>query len=119
MALNYNRSVTSKNISKSIRLSEEVYAYIDGYQGEGFNQKFDNIILDAMLSEQHRKAKLEVLDRQIADKERQLRELSADYEVYSNIRRQATYLEKTVSELADRSKRHVSQKNSQAPAAAD
>jgi len=111
--------MSSSSISKSIRLTEEIYSYIDSYQGEGFNQKFKNIILDAMLSEQHRKAKLEVLDRQIANKERQLRELSADYEVYSNIRRQATYLEKTVSELADRSKRHVSPKDSQAPAAAD
>jgi len=111
--------MSSKSISKSIRLTEEVYTYIDGYQGDGFNQRFENIILDAMLSEQRRKAQLEVLNRQIADKERQLRELSADYVVYSNILRQAVYLEKTFVELADRSKRHVSQKDSQVPAAAD
>lgn len=36
----------AKNIAKSIRLSEEVYAYIDGYRGNGFNEKFENIILD-------------------------------------------------------------------------
>lgn len=107
-----------KNISKSIRLSEEVYAYIDGYQGEGFNQKFDNIILDAMLSEQHRKAKLKALDRQIAAKEQQLRELSSDYELYSRIRREAAYLEKQVSRLADQAREHVSQKDARAPAAA-
>lgn len=107
-----------KNISKSIRLSEEVYAYMDGYQGEGFNQKFENIILDAMLSEQHRKAKLEVLGRQIADKERQLREMSRDYEVFSRIQREAAYLEKQVSRLADQAREHVSQKEARFPAAA-
>lgn len=38
--------MAKKPISKSIRLSEEVYDYISGYRGEGFNEKFENIILD-------------------------------------------------------------------------
>lgn len=35
-----------KSISKSIRISEEVFNYINNYRGDGFNQKFENIILD-------------------------------------------------------------------------
>ena len=34
-----------KNVSKSVRLSEKVFNYINDYEGQGFNQKFENIIL--------------------------------------------------------------------------
>ena len=40
-----------KNISKSIRISEKVYNYILSFDGDGFNQKFENIILFAMENE--------------------------------------------------------------------
>lgn len=40
-----------KNVSKSIRISEKVYNYILSYDGDGFNQKFENIILFAMENE--------------------------------------------------------------------
>ena len=55
----------SKSIAKSIRLSDEIFAYIDEYRGNGFNEKFENIILDAMLSEKDRKMRLASLDLQI------------------------------------------------------
>ena len=40
-----------KNVSKSIRISEKVYNYILSFDGDGFNQKFENIILFAMENE--------------------------------------------------------------------
>ena len=62
----------AKNIAKSIRLSEEVYAYIDGYRGNGFNEKFENIILDYQKAEKDiqarikaRKKELELWERQV------------------------------------------------------
>lgn len=57
---------SNKSISKSIRLTEELYNYIDGYHGDGFNQKFENIILDAMFTEAERRKKLADLNRQIS-----------------------------------------------------
>lgn len=60
---------SQKSISKSIRLTPELYAYIDGYQGNGFNEKFENIILDAKTSEPARKERLEYMDRRIKDRE--------------------------------------------------
>ena len=65
-----------KSIAKSIRMTEEVFAYIDGYQGEGFNQKFENIILDAMCAEAERKRRIEALDVSIARQKRVLRLMS-------------------------------------------
>lgn len=42
---------TKKNISKSVRLTEEVFNYIDNFDGDGFNQKLENLVLFCMKDE--------------------------------------------------------------------
>lgn len=54
-----------KSNLKSIRVSDKVLDYINGYRGNGFNEKFENIILDAMESEDKRIEQLEMYDKQI------------------------------------------------------
>lgn len=56
-----------KSNSKSIRVSDKVMNYILGYRGAGFNEKFENIILDAMESEDERIRTLEMYDKSIED----------------------------------------------------
>ena len=48
-----------KTINKSIRLTPKVYNYIDSHPGNGFNEKFENIILEAMEFESERKKRLQ------------------------------------------------------------
>ena len=67
--------MAKKNNSKSIRLSDKVLHYIESYQGNGFNEKFENIILDAMKSEADRQQRLAFLDQQIADREKKIHEM--------------------------------------------
>lgn len=74
-----------KSIAKSIRLSEEVFTYIDGYRGEGFNQKFENIILDAMCGEADRKRRIEMLDASIEQRKNELRRMSDQIMFYRAI----------------------------------
>ena len=57
-----------KSINKSVRLTPKVYNYIDSYPGDGFNEKFENIILEAMELEEERKKRIKALDDMIADK---------------------------------------------------
>lgn len=59
-----------KSISKSIRLSPELYDYISSYRWEGFNDKFKNIIEDARDTEPQRRARLESLDDEIKAKKK-------------------------------------------------
>lgn len=59
-----------KNVSKSIRLSQELYDYISSYRGNGFNEKFKNIIEDARDTEPQRRARLESLDDEIKAKKK-------------------------------------------------
>lgn len=54
-----------KNISKSVRLSQKVFDYINAFDGDGFNQKFENIILFAMEQEDVKRKRLEELDKLI------------------------------------------------------
>lgn len=65
-----------KSVSKSIRLTPDLCGYIEGYRGNGFNEKFENIINDARLSEPGRLARLEILDKRIREREELLREVS-------------------------------------------
>ena len=68
----YNPRNYQKSINKSIRLSQPVYDYIMQAPGDGFNQKFENIIIDAKESEARRQETLKMLDDRIED-------LQADY----------------------------------------
>ena len=56
-----------KSNAKSIRLSDKVMDYILAYRGDGFNEKFENIILDAMESEDKRKRELAFYEVRIKD----------------------------------------------------
>lgn len=50
---------------KSIRLTQEVFDYIDSVPGKGFNDKFEKIILEAKRGEAERKLELARLDKEI------------------------------------------------------
>lgn len=65
----------TKSISKSVRLTEEVHGYIMEMPGKGFNEKFENIILEAKKTEAQRKEHLAVLTEQINEKRCELNNL--------------------------------------------
>ena len=57
--------MTKKSIAKSVRLTQEVFDYIDQQAGNGFNEKFENIILEAKKGESKRKKEIARLDKEI------------------------------------------------------
>lgn len=61
-----------KSNSKSVRLSDEVMAYILNAPGDGFNQKFENIILEAKQTEPERLERIAHYDDLIEKKRKQL-----------------------------------------------
>lgn len=61
-----------KSNAKSIRISDEVLAYIEKAPGDGFNQKFENIILDAKRTESERKKNVAYYDELIEKRKKQL-----------------------------------------------
>ena len=61
-----------KNISKSIRLSQKTFDYINSFDGDGFNQKFENIILYAMEEEKNLQKRVIELEKLIDSKNNEL-----------------------------------------------
>lgn len=61
-----------KSIQKSVRLSEEVAAYIEDMPGEGFNRKFENLVMACKRDEPERLRKIENYDELIQKRKRQL-----------------------------------------------
>ncbi|WP_097005490.1 hypothetical protein [Lacrimispora amygdalina] len=62
------------SVPKSVRVPEEIYDYINSYSGEGFNQKFVNIIRDARDTEPERNETLDRLNKQISQREKYLKD---------------------------------------------
>lgn len=61
-----------KNNLKSVRISDQVMSYIQGFEGDGFNQKFENLVLFCMEEEVKKRKIIEVLDSEIKLKHKQI-----------------------------------------------
>ena len=89
-----------KNNSKSVRLSDKVYNYVIKFpDGDGFNQKFENLVLFAMESESGRKKRLEQLDREISVKISFLKDLSERINKVEYIDKRLEYVRDVVDDL--------------------
>lgn len=60
---------TLKSNLKSVRLTDEVFGYVNGFEGDGFNEKFENLVLFCMKTERERRETLRQLDRLIDEKQ--------------------------------------------------
>ena len=64
--------MAKKTNMKSVRLSDEVLAYVESFEGDGFNQKFENLVFFCMKEEKQKRILLEDLDQLITLKHRKL-----------------------------------------------
>ncbi len=89
-------------IAKSIRVDPKVYEYIERYKGNGFNEKFEKIIIDAMESEKKRLDKIKQLEKQIEEKEKQLRKVIGEVNRMQDVSCKVTTLIRTCKEIEER-----------------
>ena len=92
--------MAKKNNLKSVRLSDQVMDYVINFEGDGFNQKFENLVLFCMEQEETKKQRLESLDQQITKQYKKLetvRELSSEI---GDVRRALTHLERQAIDLS-------------------
>lgn len=74
--------MAKKNNLKSVRLSDQVMDYVINFEGNGFNQKFENLVLFCMEQEETKKQKIAFLDQQIV---KQYKKLNALWQLTSKI----------------------------------
>lgn len=90
-----------KNNAKSVRMTDEVLAYIWTMEGNGFNEKFENMVLYAMKTEKDREHHIAILDDEIARKRDMLYKLRQMEDKLVWIQRSLNGLGDQVSGLID------------------
>ena len=93
--------MAKKNNLKSVRLSDQVMNYVINFEGDGFNQKFENLVLFCMEQEETKKQKIAFLDQQIVKQYKKLdafRQLTSEI---GDVRRALTHLERQANDLSE------------------
>ena len=93
--------MAKKNNLKSIRLSDQVMDYVINFEGDGFNQKFENLVLFCMEQEESKKQRITLLDQQIAKQYKKLYALQQISSEIGDVRRALTHLERQANDLSE------------------
>ena len=93
--------MAKKNNLKSVRLSDQVMDYVINFEGDGFNQKFENLVLFCMEQEETRKQKIAFLDQQIVKQYKKLDTLRQLTSEIGDVRRALTHLERQANDLSE------------------
>ena len=75
--------------------------YVINFEGEGFNQKFENLVLFCMEQEESKKQRIALLDQQIARQYKKLYVLQQLSSEIGDVRRALTHLERQANDLSD------------------
>ena len=86
---------------KSVRLSDHVMDYVINFEGEGFNQKFENLVLFCMEQEESKKQRITLLDQHIAKQYKKLYALQQLSSEIGDVRRALAHLKLRANVLSD------------------
>ncbi len=75
-----------KSNAKSVRMSDNVLGYVEGFEGNGFNEKFENMVLYFMENDKK-------LKERIIYSEKKLRSLETDIQKKSDLLKELSLLE--------------------------
>ena len=93
--------MAKKNNLKSVRLSDQVMDYVINFEGDGFNQKFENLVLFCMEQEENQKQKIAFLDQQIVKQYKKLDALRQLTSEIGDVCRALTHLERQANDLSE------------------
>ncbi len=82
--------MATKNNIRSIRMSDQVMEYIEAQQGDNFTAKFEAMILRCMWELPAKEEQIKKLDKEIAQKRKQLYDMSDQAGKLSSTIRQIT-----------------------------
>lgn len=92
--------MSRKNNLKSVRLSDEVLEYVQNFEGDGFNQKFENLVLFCMKEEKSKRLLIQSLDKKINEQREILDKLSRLQRESDRAAQLLRYANDTVEEYA-------------------
>jgi len=91
----------SKNNQKCVRMSDDILNIVLSCKGEGFNDKFENLVIDYKKSIPEREKYLQNLNMQIAEKLKDLKKLEDRFRGLKNFEFSLDNLRRDVLKIAD------------------
>ena len=83
-------SGSRKSIQKSIRITEEVYKYIDQQNGDGFNEKLCNMVMYCMKKQSDIKNQVSAAEKKLKECEKLINQ---KHDILIKLRRIESYVE--------------------------
>ena len=92
-------TIKSKDVQKSVRLSQEVYEYVESADGKSFNDKLNCLIMDAKRNEADRLERIQRYDERIEQEEAELLRCMRYKEDFVDMQRKAVHILRQLEEL--------------------
>lgn len=106
------RTIKTKGQPQTMRFADDVREYIEKFKGKDFTEKFHNLVRWFMNTEGEKKAKIKDLDKQIADREKRLQDLSDMLYKVRWLEDKFKSLDKSIGEAKDSLQQIISPKGS-------
>lgn len=91
----------AKNNQKCVRMSDEILSIVESCKGEGFNEKFENLVIDFKKSIPEREKYLKNLNMQIDDKLKDLKKLEDRFRGLKNFEFNLDNLRRDILKITD------------------
>mgnify|MGYP000868610760 CR=1 FL=1 len=79
--------MSTKKNQKSIRMTDEVFKAVENYRGEGFNEKFENLVYDFIRQREDLARQAELLYAHISDKRDEMRRVQQRIARFKDVER--------------------------------
>ena len=97
----------AKDVQKSVRLSQEVYEYVESSDGKSFNDKLNCVLMDAKRSEADRLERIQRYDERIEQEEAELLRCVKQKDNFMNVQRKAVHILRQLEELEGEVKKQI------------
>lgn len=100
----------AKDVQKSVRLSQEVYEYVESADGKSFNDKLNCLIMDAKRSEADLLERIQRYDERIEQEEAELLRCMKHKEDFMDMQRKAVHILRQLEELEGEVKKQIEER---------
>lgn len=88
-----------KSVQKSIRMTQRINDYVNSFSGDGFNEKFENLVLFVMERENDINDNIDKKTQQLADLNKQIEK---KHKILSKLQRIETQVNYLIYEIGEK-----------------
>ena len=103
-------TIKSKDVQKSVRLSQEVYEYVESADGKSFNDKLNCLIMDAKRNEADLLECIHRYDERIEQEEAELLRCMKHKEHFMDLQRKVVQILRQLEELEGEVKKQIEER---------